>query len=63
MADLLVLDRDPLADIRNTNSIAKVMVNGRLFDANTLNEEWPRQRTLPPMPWGNPAPVAGAGMR
>ncbi len=63
MADLLVLDRDPLADIRNTNSISKVMVNGRLFDGNTLDEEWPRQRKLPPMPWGNPTPVAGAGIR
>ncbi len=63
MADLLVLDRDPLADIRNTNSISKVMVNGRLFDGNTLDEEWPRQRKLPPMSWGAVAPVAGAGIR
>jgi Tol biopolymer transport system component len=63
MADLLVLDRDPLLNIRNTNSIAKVMVNGRLYDANTLDEEWPRQRKLPPMAWGSPAPNATAGMR
>jgi hypothetical protein len=63
MADLLVLDRDPLQDIRNTNSISKVMVNGRLYDANTLDEEWPRQRKLPPMPWGNPTPATGAGIR
>ncbi|MGQ0648585.1 MAG: amidohydrolase family protein [Gemmatimonadaceae bacterium] len=63
MADLLVLDRDPLADIRNTNSLAKVMANGRLYDANTLDEEWPRQRKLPPMPWGNASPAVGAGIR
>ncbi|MBC7894341.1 MAG: amidohydrolase family protein, partial [Cytophagaceae bacterium] len=63
MADLLVLDRDPLADIRNTNSISKVMVNGRLYDANSLDEEWPRQRKLPALPWGNPVPAAGAGIR
>jgi hypothetical protein len=63
MADLLVLDGDPLADIRNTNTIRKVMVNGRLYDAGTLNEEWPRQRALPPMPWAGSAPTPGTGVR
>ncbi|WP_106640261.1 amidohydrolase family protein [Allosphingosinicella vermicomposti] len=39
LADLVILDADPLADIRNTDKIAKVMLNGRLYDAATLNEE------------------------
>lgn len=38
LADLLVLDRDPLENIRNTESIRYTMVNGRLFDASTMNE-------------------------
>jgi imidazolonepropionase-like amidohydrolase len=38
MADLQVLDRNPLDDIKNSNTIAFVMKNGRLYDANTLNE-------------------------
>lgn len=63
MADLIVLDRDPLADIRNTNSISKVMVNGRLYDANTLDEEWPRQRKLAKQPWDQSMPTLGAGIR
>ncbi|GAB7553326.1 amidohydrolase family protein [Novosphingobium sp. 11B] len=42
LADLLVLDRDPLADIRNTRSLSLVMQNGRLYEAATLNEQWPR---------------------
>jgi hypothetical protein len=63
LADLLVLDRDPLANIRNTNSISRVMVNGRLYDANTLDEEWPRQRTLPQRPWRAQVPTANAGIR
>jgi Tol biopolymer transport system component len=46
-ADLQILDRDPLADIRNSRSIAQVMKNGRLYDANTLDEVWPRQRPYP----------------
>lgn len=38
LADLIVLDKNPLEDIQNTESINRVMVNGRLFDASTLNE-------------------------
>ena len=36
LADLLVLDANPLADIRNTQSIRYVMVNGRIFDASNM---------------------------
>lgn len=36
LADLVVLDRDPLANIRNSTSISSVMVNGRLYDGATL---------------------------
>ncbi|MGQ0814570.1 MAG: amidohydrolase family protein, partial [Gemmatimonadota bacterium] len=38
LADLVVLDKNPLENIRNTDSVALVMVNGRLYDAKTLNE-------------------------
>ncbi len=38
LADLIVLDENPLEDIRNTNSVRYTMVNGRLFDASTMNE-------------------------
>jgi imidazolonepropionase-like amidohydrolase len=33
LADLLLLDANPLADIRNTRRIAVVIANGRVFDA------------------------------
>lgn len=33
IADLVLLDADPLADIRNTRHISVVIANGRLFDA------------------------------
>lgn len=49
-ADLVVFDRDPLADIRNTRSVSLVMRGGQLFDADTLDELWPVARKLPP-PW------------
>ena len=44
LADLLVLDANPLDNIRNTNTIRYVMKNGRLYEGNSLNETWPRRR-------------------
>jgi imidazolonepropionase-like amidohydrolase/Tol biopolymer transport system component len=46
LADLIVMDRNPLENIRNTESINMVMLNGRLYDAKTLNEigNHPRER-------------------
>src|SRR5690606_20239151 len=38
LADLIVLDANPLEDIRNTEKIKYVMVNGHLYDAETMNE-------------------------
>jgi Tol biopolymer transport system component len=43
-ADLIILDRDPREDIRNTLAIRQVMQNGRLYEAETLDEVWPRRR-------------------
>ena len=56
LADLLVLDADPLADLRNTTSLRYVMRNGRLYDAATLDEVWPRQQPLPRLPWLDQGP-------
>ncbi len=58
LADLQVLDRNPLDDIKNTNSVEMVMKNGRLYDANTLDELWPRRRTLPKPWWWSLDPYA-----
>ena len=38
LADLVILNRNPLDDIRDSDNIKYVMVNGRLFDADTMNE-------------------------
>jgi len=36
LADLVVLDRNPLDNIRNSTSVRFVMINGRLYDAATM---------------------------
>jgi Tol biopolymer transport system component len=50
LADIVVLERDPVADIRNTTAIEAVMRGGTLYDAETLAELWPRAGK-PPTPW------------
>lgn len=66
LADLLVLEKNPLDDIRNTNTIRYVMKNGELFDGLTLNRILPDPAELPPLWWWNNRPdgtpvTAGAG--
>ena len=65
LADLIVLDENPLEDIRNTNTIRHVMKNGRLYEGDTLNEVWPRQRVLERAGWilAEPEEEARAGIR
>ncbi|MFQ5750523.1 MAG: amidohydrolase family protein, partial [bacterium] len=38
LADLIVMNQNPLENIQNSESILYVMKNGRLYDAETMNE-------------------------
>ena len=51
LADLVVLEENPLDDLRNTNTIRYVMKNGRLYEGATLNERWPEQRAAEGLYW------------
>jgi len=53
LADLVVLDKNPLDDIHNTNTIHYVMKNGELFDGSTLDEVYPQQKPLGRLWWWN----------
>ena len=44
LADLVVLDEDPLENIRNTNSIHYVIKNGVVYKGDTLTEIWPQYK-------------------
>jgi cytosine/adenosine deaminase-related metal-dependent hydrolase len=61
LADLVVLDADPTADIRNSDKVSKVMINGRLYDAATLNEEVTGTRKRPAYWWETGGAGSGAG--
>jgi imidazolonepropionase-like amidohydrolase len=58
LADLQVLDQNPLDDIHNTNTIRFVMKNGRLYDGDTLDEVWPRAKALGRQWWWQEDPDA-----
>jgi imidazolonepropionase-like amidohydrolase len=40
VADLLILSKDPLEDIRNTRAITAVMARGYLLDADSIRATW-----------------------
>jgi imidazolonepropionase-like amidohydrolase/Tol biopolymer transport system component len=44
LADLVVYEKDPTADIKNSTSIQYTMVNGRLYDARTMDELAPEAK-------------------
>lgn len=51
LADLIVLERNPLENIRNSESIGMVMINGRVYDAKTLNEIGNHPKERPKLYW------------
>jgi Tol biopolymer transport system component len=61
LADLVIMDKNPLEDIHNTNTIHWVMKNGELFEGDTLNEVWPEQKKLEPLWFWNNYDVPKAG--
>lgn len=51
LADLILLDENPLEDIRHTNTICFVMKNGELFEGDTLDRIWPSPKRLEHQYW------------
>jgi imidazolonepropionase-like amidohydrolase/Tol biopolymer transport system component len=72
LADLIVLDKNPLENIRNTESIRYTMVNGRLYDAAQINETgnynktrgkffWETSKNADSFPWHDGTETEGEG--
>jgi imidazolonepropionase-like amidohydrolase/Tol biopolymer transport system component len=51
LADMVILDKNPLDDIKNTESIRYVMVNGKLYDSMTMNEIGNHPQERAPFYW------------
>lgn len=41
LADLVILNQDPMQDIETSDDIHQVMLNGRLYDTDTMNQVYP----------------------
>lgn len=54
LADLVVLDRDPLQDIKNASAIRFVIKGGVVHEGESLAEIWPRPRPGPVYWWRTP---------
>ena len=51
IADLLVINSNPLDDIENSIDMMYVMKDGKLYEAATLNQVWPEQVEFGPYYW------------
>jgi imidazolonepropionase-like amidohydrolase len=56
LADLIILDKNPLENIRNSNTIKYVMKNGRLYNGDNGDEIAPAQKKLNKSEWESVAP-------
>ncbi len=63
LADLIILDKNPLENIRNSNTIKYVMKNGRLYDGNTCEETYPAQHKLIKDEWEYTRPVVNTDVK
>jgi cytosine/adenosine deaminase-related metal-dependent hydrolase len=61
LADLLVLDADPLTDIKNSRTIRYTVANGRVFDAQTMDQIAPVAKKRPPLFFALPGGESGGG--
>ncbi|MGM0546287.1 MAG: amidohydrolase family protein [Bacteroidota bacterium] len=51
LADLIVIDGNPLEDIRDTENVTHTMMNGRLYETATMNQVAPTEQERMPFWW------------
>jgi hypothetical protein len=56
LADLVILNSNPLDDIRNSSDIEFVMKGGAMYEGDTLNQVWPVEKELPDQWWWHLSP-------
>jgi imidazolonepropionase-like amidohydrolase len=61
VADLVVLEANPLENIRNTTAILYVMKGGELYNGDTLDMIWPRAEPLRPFKYVDFGPPRSSG--
>ncbi|MDB5260890.1 MAG: amidohydrolase [Adhaeribacter sp.] len=54
LADLIVLNKNPLENIQHSENVIYTMVNGRLYDAATMQKTGNYNKKPTPFYWENP---------
>ena len=63
LADLVVLDENPLENIRNSNTVKYVIKNGRIYDAASLDEIYPEKKPAEKYEWQTKKPEDLPGIK
>ncbi|QLG46334.1 amidohydrolase family protein [Costertonia aggregata] len=63
LADILIMDKNPLENLRNTNTLTHVIKNGRVYEANTLDEVWPKEKKAETFYWQTKKPNGLPGVK
>lgn len=63
LADLVILNSNPLDNIKNSKDISHVMMNGRLYDGNTLDTVHPEKKKMETFWWQDFLPKGVPGVK
>ena len=63
LADILIMAKNPLENIRNTNTLTHVIKNGVVYDANTLDEVAPKKKKSAIFHWQTKKPGGIPGIK
>ena len=63
LADIVILDKNPMDNLRNTNTLTYVVKNGRVYKADSLDEVWPKELKAAPFAWQTDKPEGVPGVK
>lgn len=63
LADLVILDANPLENIKNTNTVSQVIKGGVIYEASTLNEVHPEGKKAETFEWQTKKPENLPGIK
>ena len=63
LADIVILGKNPLDDLRHSNTITHVVKNGKVYEGASLNEVWPEQKKAETFHWQTPKPEGLPGIK
>lgn len=63
LADILIMGKNPLENIRNSNTLTHVIKNGKVYNADTLDEVWPEVKKAEKFNWQTKEPQGLPGVK